>query len=101
MGAIREQEAPMHQRTLDLTPAQRTELEYLRDRDRRAYLREIAAALLKVADGQSGLQVAAYGLLRRRSRDTVYRWLNKYQAHGSAGLLHRPRGHRGYSPPAG
>lgn len=40
-------------RTLQLSPEQRAELEATRDRDRRPYLREKAAALLKIADGMA------------------------------------------------
>lgn len=88
----------MHRRTFALTPEQRVELEQTRDRDRRAYLREIAAALLKVADGQAAHAVARQGLHKRRVPDTVYRWLTKYEQQGLLGLVHRPRGHRGFSP---
>lgn len=91
----------MQQRTLRLTAEQRTELERTRDRDHRAYLREIAAALLKIADGMAPYAVARHGLYKRRQPDTVYRWLNAYQRQGLAGVIHRPRGHRGISPPAG
>ena len=62
----------MRPRTLSLTAVQRSELAQVRDRDRRAYLRECAAALLKIADGQSAHHVACHGLLKRRKPDTVY-----------------------------
>ncbi len=88
----------MHPRTLVLTPAQRTELEQARDQDRRPYLREYAAALLKIADGATAHAVARSGLLKPRAPDTVYRWLGAYQSGGLAGLVHKPRGHRGRSP---
>lgn len=88
----------MRPRVLLLTEAQRAELTQARDHDHRAYLRERAAALLKIADGQSVRAVALSGLLRRRAPDTVYLWLNHYQAQGLAGLIQLPRGHRGFSP---
>jgi hypothetical protein len=88
----------MHRRTLTLTPAQRTELISARDHDRRAYLRECAAAVLKVADGASPHAVALHGLHKPRHPDTVYDWLDRYAAQGLAGLVHKPRGHRGFSP---
>jgi hypothetical protein len=91
----------MHQRELPLSPGQRVELERIRDRDRRAYLRERAAALLKIADGDSVRAVALHGLHRRRKPDTVYGWLAANQAGGPAALVQRPRGHRGFSPSAG
>ena len=90
----------MRARTLTLTPEQRAELETARAHDRRPYLRERAAALLKVADGWSGRRVAVHGLLTRRKPDTLYRWLDAYQRGGLSGLVQRPRGHRGFSPSA-
>jgi hypothetical protein len=88
----------MHARTLVLTPIQRTDLEHVRDHDARPYLRECAAALLKIADGMTAHAVARHGLLKPRDPDTVYRWLTAYTTAGLAGLIHRPRGHRGRSP---
>jgi transposase len=88
----------MHRRTLALTLEQRRELVAIRDRDRRAYLRERAAALLQIADGASAHQVALHGLFRPRDPDTVYDWLNRYQQTGAAGLVQRPRRHRGLPP---
>src|SRR5215470_18071354 len=78
---------------LKLSAQQRQELEQLRDHAHKPHLREKAAALLKIADGQSGLQVGLHGLLRRRDADTIYRWVKRYQAEGVAGLA--VRGGRG------
>lgn len=75
---------------LPLTPAQRAELTDLRATGAKPYLRERAAALLKIADGQAAAAVAAHGLLRPRQPDTVYRWLARYRAEGIAGLHDRP-----------
>src|SRR5215213_4335738 len=91
----------MRQRTLELTDQQRAELERTRDRDPRPYLRECAAALLKVAQGQSARQVAISGLNKPRPPDTVYRWLSKYNKGGIQALVHKQRGHRGFCPSAG
>lgn len=91
----------MPRRTLALTPEQRQDLVATRDHDARAYLREMCAALLKVADGELAAHVARTGLHKPRDPDTVYRWLATYQAGGLAALVHRPRGHRGFSPSAG
>ena len=65
-------------RTLSLSSEERQELERVRDRDSRPYLRERAAALLKIADGQSVYAVAKGGLLKTRKYDTVLSWLNNY-----------------------
>lgn len=85
---------------LSLTPAQRTELIHLRDTAPKAYLRERAAALLKIADGWPAAAVARTGLLRPRQPDTIYRWLHRYQDEGLAGLTDRPGRDRkpAYSP---
>jgi hypothetical protein len=71
---------------LELAAAQQRELEELRDHAPKAYVRERAAALLKLAAGQGLLVVAEQGLLRRRDRHTVLDWLRRYQAQGVAGL---------------
>jgi hypothetical protein len=70
----------MARRTLALQPTERTELEQVRDHDPRPYLRERAAALLKIAAGLAPYWVAQFGLLKPRDPDTVYQWLNDYQA---------------------
>lgn len=81
---------------LDLSPEQRQELEVLRAQSPKPYLRERAAALLKIADGQSGLATARAGLLKPRLPDTVYEWVKRYRARGVAGL-HQSAG-RGRKP---
>lgn len=88
-------------RAVPLTPEQRAELLAVRDHDARPYLREMAAALLKIADGQPAYQVARHGLLRPHHPETVSGWLNRYEAGGIANLIHKPRGHRGFPPSAG
>lgn len=75
---------------LTLTPTQRTDLIQLRDTAPKAYLRERAAALLKIADGQSAAAVARAGLLRPRQPDTVYRWVHRFLDEGLPGLNDRP-----------
>jgi len=88
----------MQRRTLTLDQWQRLTLEQMRDHHPTPYLRERAAALLKIADGMSPHVVARHGLLKRRKPDTVYTWLNGYQQHGLTGLYHKPRRQRGFSP---
>jgi hypothetical protein len=79
-------------RKLRLTRDQRAELERHRDHDPRPYVRERSAALVKIADGMSPHAVAQGGLLRMRDPDTVYGWLNTYEAAGLAGLIERQHG---------
>lgn len=88
--------------TIELTSEQRRELEEMRDQHRLAYMRERAAAILKIADGMSGRQVALQGLLKKRDPDSVYGWVHRYQAEGIAGLMIRPgRGRKpAFSPSA-
>lgn len=71
---------------LVLADPQRQTLEAARDHHPKAYMRERAAALLKIADGMSALQVARQGLLKPRDPDTVYRWVRRWQTVGLAGL---------------
>ena len=82
--------------SLELKAEQRAELEDMRDHARLAYLRERAAALLKIADGMPPLEVAAHGLLRQRDSDTIYTWLGRYRKEGLIGL--RIRKGRGRKP---
>ena len=73
-------------RAFALTTTERQTLEELRDHGPKAYLRERAAALLKVDAGMSPARVARAGLLRPRKPDTVYAWLDRFIEHGLAGL---------------
>jgi hypothetical protein len=82
----------MGRRTLILTEEQRRELVRLRDHDERPYVRERGAAMLKIADGHSPHRVASQGLLKPRDPDTVYAWMGRYQASGTAGLIAHPQG---------
>jgi len=76
--------------TIVLTREQRRELEDVRDHHRKPYVRERAAAVLKISDGASGRQVALNGLLKRRKADTVYDWVHRYQTEGLVGLMVKP-----------
>jgi transposase len=75
---------------MELSAEQRAELERVRDRHPKAYMREKAAALLKVADGMSPHAVAKRGLLKARDPDSVYRWMGRYLAEGVDGLRVKP-----------
>ena len=70
-----------------LTPHQQQELEQARDAHPKPYVREAAAAILKVAAGQSARQVAFVGLLRPRDPESVSGWIARYQQAGINGLL--------------
>ena len=85
---------------LHLTAEQEQELRDLRDTGDRAYLRERAAALLKIASGIAPHKVALSGLLKKRKPDTLYTWLRRYREHGISGLRHKPgRGRKpAYAP---
>lgn len=82
--------------TIELSGEERRELEQARDHHALPYMREKAAAILKIANGQSGRAVALHGLLRHRRTDTVYQWVHRYRTEGLAGLL--VRGGRGRKP---
>ncbi len=76
-----------------LKPDERKTLELMRDTDPHPYLRERAAALLKIADTQhpqSAYQVALHGLLKPRQPDTLYAWVKRFRAEGVAGLTIKP-----------
>ena len=75
---------------VSLHPDQTQELTRLRDHDPMPYIREKAAAILKVAGGQSLRAVARAGLLRPRRRETIAAWVRRYLAEGPGGLRVRP-----------
>ena len=79
---------------LDLSAEQVQELEELRDHAPKPYLRERAAAILKIAQGSSGRETALHGLLKRHGQDTIYEWVQRYQAEGKAGLKIKAGGGR-------
>ena len=83
-------------RTLELTPEQHAYLVSVRDHDKRPYLRERAAALLKIESGQSAHHVALHGLLKPRDPDSVYQWLNDFIRDGQ--LTPRPPCRGPFSP---
>ena len=92
----------MWRRRIELTAAERAAVLEVVKHDPKPYLRERAAAVVKVADGAVAAQVAAHGLLTRHKPDTVYGWLDRFLEHGVAGLRIRPgRGRKPtLSPPA-
>ena len=75
---------------IELTDAQRAELEDVRNHHPKPYMRERVAAILKIAGGASGREVARHRLLRPHWPDTIYEWVKRYQAEGIEGLKIRP-----------
>jgi len=75
---------------LELSPEQRQALEQTRDHDPKPYMREHAAAILKVASGDSIRQVALKGLLKPHHPDSVRKWIRRFRAAGIQGLRVRP-----------
>ena len=76
--------------TICLMPEQEEQLEQIRDTHKDAYMRERAAAILKVSQGVSPRQVALTGLLKPRKPDTVRDWVKRLQSEGIAGLSVKP-----------
>jgi transposase len=75
-----------------LSEQQREELIDVRDHHDKPYMRERAAAVLKVAgppgkEGQSARQVALHGLLRERRPNTVRGWIHAYEEEGIDGFV--------------
>lgn len=75
---------------VELSEVQQQELQQVRDHQPKAYLRERAAAILKVAGGQTLTQVAEYGLHKRHEPETVHEWIKRYLEAGLAGLRFKP-----------
>lgn len=88
-------------RTLTLDAEQRQTLQEMRDHHPKPYLRQRAAALLKIADGESANHVARFGLHKQIEVDQIYTWLDRYQSGGIAGLyIRKGRGRKAaFSPP--
>ena len=71
---------------LVLSPEQEAQLRQVLPHSPKPYLRQRAACLLKIAQGQSGRQVAQSGLLCTRGKPTVYKWFQAYKAGRLGGL---------------
>lgn len=85
---------------IELTENQRQELQHIRDHHAKPYLRERAAGVLKVAQGQTLSDVAQTGLLKRHEPETLRKWIDSYLREGIKGWFIKPgRGRRGnFSP---
>jgi hypothetical protein len=68
--------------SVDLDEQQREELVEVRDHHDKPYMREKAAAILKVADNWSARAVAKYGLHKTRRPNTVRDWIHQYRNGG-------------------
>ncbi len=79
-------------RSLPLTDNQRQQLLHYRDHHPKPFVRERAAALLQIADGNSPHAVARAGILRPRCPNTVYSWLKRFLTEGFDGLLGHQHG---------
>ena len=79
-------------RTLTLKTIEVQELNDHRDHDPRPYVRERCSAILKIAEGHSAYWVSQNGLLKARNPDTVYDWLNAYEAEKIVGLEKHQQG---------
>jgi len=79
-------------RTLKLKSIEEQELIDHRDHDPRPYVRERCSAILKIAEGHPVHWVSQNGLLNARRPDTVYDWLNAYEAEKLAGLEQHQQG---------
>jgi hypothetical protein len=88
------QEAKMSRKIRSLRLKGREEQELIdhRDHDPRPYVRERCSAILKFAEGHSAHWVAQNGLLKARDPDTIYDWLNVYEAEKLAGLEKHQQG---------
>ncbi len=89
-------------RNIHLTAEQAEELAWVRDHHEKAYMRERAGAILKVAGGLSMLQVALHGLLKPRRYETISEWITRYQRDGLQGLqMQAGRGRKPAFSPCG
>jgi transposase len=88
--------------TVPLSEAQQQELVQVRDQHPKPYLRERAAAVLKVASGLTVTAVAEQGLHKRHEPETVRLWIDRYLEQGVAGWTIRPgRGRKPKFSPSG
>lgn len=87
---------------IQLTEVQRQELRQTRAHHPKAYMRERAAAVLKVADGALVQAVAESGLLKRHEPETVRGWIDRYLEAGLAGWqIQSGRGRKPKFSPSG
>jgi macrodomain Ter protein organizer (MatP/YcbG family) len=71
---------------IHLSGTQQAELVEIRNHHAKPYMRERAAAILKVDNGELLTQVAEEGLLKRHEPETVHEWIKNYLQRGVKGL---------------
>ena len=76
----------MRRRHVILSEEQEQELRHCRDHHELPYLRMKAAAILKVAAGQTIKQVALGGLNKAVTQECVSAWISRYEQEGLQGL---------------
>lgn len=84
--------------SLPLSATEAETLQQLRDHHPKPYMRERAAALIRISAGEAAFRVAITGILRPRTPNTVYAWLHAYKESGIAGLQIKPRRRRKIPP---
>ena len=80
----------MRRRQVELSEEQRQELVDCRDHDPAPHMRMKAAAILKVAAGQTMKAVALDGLNKPVDQESVSRWISRYEQDGLDGLRVQP-----------
>jgi hypothetical protein len=73
-------------RKVVLSDQQYAELIRTRDHHSIPYLRQRAAAIIKVSEGASMTKVGKYGLLRKVRHETISEWIDRYEQEGIHGL---------------
>jgi transposase len=80
----------MRRRLVILSEEQEQELRHCRDHHGLPYMRMKAAAILKVAAGQTLKQVALSGLNKPITQECVSAWISRYEQEGLQGLRVQP-----------
>ena len=80
----------MRRRHINLSEEHQQELRHCRDHHDRPYMRLKAAAILKVATGQTIKQVALTGLNKPVTQECVSAWISRYEQEGLEGLRVQP-----------
>src|SRR5258706_2123914 len=76
----------MRRRHVILSEEQEQKVRHCRDHHDLPYMRMKAAAILKVAAGQTIKQVALTGLNKPVTQECVSEWISRYEQEGLAGL---------------